>query len=97
MKEISWRSAQSRSAQAGDVARMAVQRAMLMTLIGVAMELAALALTRIMRNLLFEVSTTDPATFALIALLMVSVALIASYIPARRATKVDPLQAIRNE
>jgi putative ABC transport system permease protein len=50
-----------------------------------------------MRNLLFEVSVTDPATFALIALLLISVALIASYIPARRATKVDPLQAIRNE
>jgi len=50
-----------------------------------------------MKNLLFEVSATDPATFALIALLLVFVAMIASYIPARRATKVDPLQALRHE
>jgi putative ABC transport system permease protein len=71
---------------------------MLITLIGVAMGLAAaLAMTRIMQNLIFEVSPTDPATFALIALLMVSVALIATFIPARRATKVDPLQALHNE
>jgi ABC-type lipoprotein release transport system permease subunit len=55
------------------------------------------ALTRVMRNLLFEVSAADPATFALIALLLVAVALNASYIPARRATKVDPLQALRHD
>jgi putative ABC transport system permease protein len=48
-------------------------------------------------SLLFEVSPTDPATFALIALLLVVVAFIASYIPARRATKVDPLRALRQE
>ncbi|HEX5086144.1 MAG TPA: ABC transporter permease [Blastocatellia bacterium] len=85
-------------AQASDVLRMVVWRGMRLTLIGVALGLAAaLALTRVMKNLLFEVSATDPATFALIALLLVVVSLIASYIPARRATKVDPLQAIRNE
>ena len=50
-----------------------------------------------MKNLLFNVSATDPATFGLIALLLVGVALIASYIPAWRATKVDPLQALRHE
>jgi hypothetical protein len=50
-----------------------------------------------MKNLLFNVSATNPTIFALIALLVAGVALLASYIPARRATKVDPLQALRHE
>jgi putative ABC transport system permease protein len=85
-------------AQASDVLRMVIWRGMSLALVGVALGLAAaLALTRVMKNLLFEVSATDPATFALIALLLVCVALIASYIPARRATRVDPLQSLRHE
>ncbi|HEX5083027.1 MAG TPA: FtsX-like permease family protein, partial [Blastocatellia bacterium] len=85
-------------AQARDVLRMVVWRGMRLTLIGLGVGLgAALALTQVMRNLLFEVSPTDPATFALITLLLIGVAFIASYIPAWRATKVDPLIAIRHE
>jgi putative ABC transport system permease protein len=85
-------------AQTGEVLRMVIWRGIMLALGGMAIGLAAaLALTRAMKNLLFNVSATDPVTFALITLLLVSVALIASYIPARRATKVDPLQSIRHE
>jgi putative ABC transport system permease protein len=85
-------------AQAGDVLRMVIWRGMRLALIGVALGLAAaLALTRVMENLLFEVSATDPATFGIIAILLAGVAFIASYIPARRATKVDPIQALRHD
>ncbi len=85
-------------AQAGAVLRMVVWRGLRLTIVGMALGLAAaFGLTRVMKNLLFNVSATDPATFATIALLLVGVALIASYIPARRATKVDPLQALRHD
>jgi putative ABC transport system permease protein len=85
-------------ARAGDVLRMLIWRGMRLTFVGVAIGLAsALALTRVMKNLLFNVSAADPVTFALMTLLLIAVALIASYIPARRAMKVDPLLAIRHE
>jgi predicted permease len=85
-------------AQTADALRLVIRQGLRLTLIGVALGVAAaLALTRVMKSLLFNVSATDPMTFALIVLMLVVVALIASYIPARRATKVDPLAALRHE
>ena len=73
-------------------------QAMLLTAIGVVVGIAgALILTRTIRSLLFEVSATDPLVFTAIPLLLVIVSLLACYTPARRATKVDPLTALRHE
>jgi putative ABC transport system permease protein len=85
-------------AQPRDVLKLVVRQAMLVALGGVAIGLlASLALTRLMKGLLFSVSVTDPLTFAAITLLMTLIALLACLIPARRATKVDPLVALRYE
>ena len=85
-------------ASATDVLGAMMGRGLLMTVAGVALGLAgALALTRVMTGLLFGVSATDPLTFALIALLLTAVSLVACFIPARRATKVDPMIALRYE
>jgi putative ABC transport system permease protein len=83
-------------AQARDVLRMIIRQGMTLVLIGVAVGLAcAFALSRIMSNLMFDITVTDPATYAFIALLLTAVSLLACYIPARRATRVDPMIALR--
>ena len=81
-----------------DVLKLIVGRGMKLTAIGVLIGVSgAYALTRLMRGLLFNISATDPLTFVLISLLLSLAAFLACYIPARRATKVNPLVALRYE
>ena len=85
-------------AQRKDVLRLILRNGMGLTLMGGILGLAgALGLTRVLRNQLYQVGTTDPGTFAAVALLLGLVAFFACLIPARRATKVDPMVALRYE
>jgi ABC-type antimicrobial peptide transport system permease subunit len=85
-------------AQRGSILRLVLRKGLMWTLIGIGIGIAAaFALTRFMSSLLFEVSASDPLTFAIVPFVLIVVALLACYIPARRATKVDPLVALRYE
>jgi putative ABC transport system permease protein len=85
-------------AQPGDVMRLVVGHGAKMAVVGVVMGIAAaLALTRLMAHQLFGVTAHDPLTFGAVAVLLVLVSLLACYVPARRAMRVDPLVALRYE
>jgi putative ABC transport system permease protein len=85
-------------AQPADVERMFIRRGIALTLTGLGLGLiASFALTRLMAGLLFGITSRDPLTFIVMAVLLLIVAMLACYIPARRATRVDPLVALRYE
>jgi len=85
-------------AQLGDVLKLILTHGVRLTVLGVFLGLiGAYLLTRAITSVLYGVSATDPLTFVFVSLLLIAVALVACYLPARRATKVDPLEALRYE
>jgi putative ABC transport system permease protein len=83
-------------AERRDILRMVLRHGSLMAVIGIGLGLTvALGLARLITSLLFQVSATDPPTFSVVPVVLIAVALLACYIPARRATRVDPLVALR--
>jgi ABC-type antimicrobial peptide transport system permease subunit len=85
-------------AQLGDVLRLVLGHGLKLTIIGAGIGLlGAYVTTRAIASVLYGVSATDPLTFGFVSLLLIGVALFACYVPARRATKVEPLIALRNE
>jgi hypothetical protein len=83
-------------AQQGDILRLVIGQSLRLTLLGVVTGVAgAIGLARLMQSLLFHISATDPVTFIAVVLLFLSVALVASYVPARRAARIDPMAALR--
>ena len=85
-------------AQERNILSLVIGQGMKPALIGAGVGLAAaIALTRVMRHLLYEVTATDPLTFVAVFLLLIIVALVACWLPARRAAKVDPMEALRYE
>ena len=84
-------------ARASDVLRLVISRGLRLTTAGIVIgAVAALMLTRLMSNLLYKVSPRDPVAFGSALIVLTAVALIACFLPARRATRIDPVQALRN-
>ena len=85
-------------AQTDDVLRLIVGRGLRLTVVGLSTGLvAAFVFTRFLKSFLYGISPTDPRTFAALTLFLAAVAMLASWLPARRAAKVDPMVALRNE
>jgi putative ABC transport system permease protein len=85
-------------AGAGDVVRMVAAQGLKVTLSGIVLGLlAALALTRLLSSVLYEVDPVEPITYAVFAAFLIAVSLLAAYLPARRATRVDPVTVLREE